>query len=95
MQGISAKARLVCWINPTLSVLTPVICDLQIRVCDAVVAILAARQEPRPPNSGNDTMIGCFHNHAEIQILYRSSFCPRIAHGDLDLSGSAHELQKL
>ncbi len=40
IEGISAKARLVCWTNPTSSVLTPVICDLRIRVCDAVVATL-------------------------------------------------------
>ncbi len=40
MQQISAKARLVCWANPTSSGLTSVICDLPIRVYDAALALV-------------------------------------------------------
>ena len=89
MQGISAKERLVCWTNPTSSVLTPVICDLRIGVYDAVVAILRLGRSLALPTRGTSfliTTIGYLHGHAETQILHRRPFRPfrpRIAHGDL------------
>ncbi len=73
MQRISAKARLVCWTNLTSWVLTPFICDLPIRVCDAAVALLRLGRSlalPTREMSFLNTMTGCFHDHAETQILH-------------------------
>ncbi len=79
MQGISARACLVCWINPTSSVPTPVIYDLRTRACDAVVAILRLGRSlalPTRETSFLNIVIGCFHAHATPRGTLNARFVP-------------------
>ena len=79
MQGISARARLICWINPTSSVPTPVIYDLRTRACDAVVAILRLGRSlalPTRETSFSSSMIDCFHGRATPKGFLKAPFFP-------------------
>ena len=88
MQGISAKARLVCWTNLTSWVLTPFICDLPIRVCDAAVALLRLGRSlalPTRATSSVNTYDRLLSRPRYPKRHPQNSFRPRIAHGDLAL----------
>ncbi len=80
VQRAFANTRLVCWTNPTSTVQTPVICDLRICVCDAVVAPLGLGRSlalPTRETLFSNTMISCFHGRATpIGFLKNPPFVP-------------------